>query len=95
VPPTRSVFYREHAAGMYGSLPFWLAEGLVELPFTLANALAYALIVYFSVGLIPSAGKVSGRCGGGDGAWWYGRWPPWVWPAARLGASLPGGEPAN
>lgn len=33
----RSVYYREHAAGMYGGLPFALALACVELPYLLVQ----------------------------------------------------------
>ncbi|PSC69400.1 Pleiotropic drug resistance 1 [Micractinium conductrix] len=53
----RTVFYREHAAGTYSVVPFWLAELLAEGPWLVASALIYSVIVYFSIGFINDGAK--------------------------------------
>ena len=42
-----TVFYRERAAGMYTSVPYSLAELLVEIPFIFIQAVIYSLTVYW------------------------------------------------
>ncbi|XP_024977638.1 ABC transporter G family member 29-like [Cynara cardunculus var. scolymus] len=42
----RTVFYRERAAGMYSSLPYAMAQIIVELPFVLVQTMYYTLILY-------------------------------------------------
>ncbi|CAM6100115.1 unnamed protein product [Calypogeia fissa] len=42
----RSVFYRERAAGMYAPLPYAAAQGLIEVPYILLQAIVYAVITY-------------------------------------------------
>jgi ABC-type multidrug transport system permease subunit len=46
----RTVFYREKAAGMYSAIPYALAQILIEIPYVLAQASLYALIVYSMIG---------------------------------------------
>ncbi|KAK4800075.1 hypothetical protein SAY86_025440 [Trapa natans] len=46
----RTVFYREHAAGMYSALPYALAQVLIEIPYILVQALTYGVIVYAMIG---------------------------------------------
>lgn len=53
----RGVFYREHAAGTYSCSAFSLSEALVELPYLLAQSLAYSLLVYWMIGFEANAGK--------------------------------------
>ncbi|EFN59136.1 hypothetical protein CHLNCDRAFT_137957 [Chlorella variabilis] len=53
----RTVFYREHAAGMYRVAPFALAQQLVELPYLVVQALAYSCIVYWMVWFARDAAK--------------------------------------
>ncbi|XP_051142940.1 ABC transporter G family member 31-like [Andrographis paniculata] len=53
----RSVFYRERAAGMYSPVPFALAQGLVELPYILVQAIIYSIITYFMINYERMAGK--------------------------------------
>lgn len=38
---------RERAAGMYGVLPFGLAQQLVEIPYLVVQAAVYSCIVYW------------------------------------------------
>ncbi|KAJ9566593.1 hypothetical protein OSB04_002559 [Centaurea solstitialis] len=42
----RTVFYRERAAGMYSSLPYAMAQIIVEIPFVLVQTTYYTLILY-------------------------------------------------
>ncbi|KAL4428984.1 hypothetical protein ABPG77_006023, partial [Micractinium sp. CCAP 211/92] len=53
----RTVYYREHAAGTYGALPYWFAEYGAEVVWLVAIAFLYSIIVYFSIGFITDAGK--------------------------------------
>ncbi|XP_004506880.1 pleiotropic drug resistance protein 1-like [Cicer arietinum] len=46
----RTVFYRERAAGMYSALPYAVAQVVVELPYILAQAVSYGVIVYAMIG---------------------------------------------
>ncbi|KAL9400281.1 hypothetical protein Peur_009242 [Populus x canadensis] len=46
----RTVFYRERAAGMYSALPYAFAQVMIEIPYTLAQALIYGVIVYSMIG---------------------------------------------
>ena len=49
----RSVYYREHAAGMYHSVTYSLAELLVELPYIAVQSMVASLIIYWQV-LLPA-----------------------------------------
>ncbi|GJP83179.1 hypothetical protein CLOP_g13369 [Closterium sp. NIES-67] len=42
----RSIYYREQGAGMYGAIPYALAQGVIELPYLLVQAVVYSLITY-------------------------------------------------
>nr|AGT28053.1 pleiotropic drug resistance transporter 1 [Panax ginseng] len=53
----RTVFYRERAAGMYSALPYAFAQVLVEVPYVLAQASVYGLIVYAMIGFEWTAVK--------------------------------------
>ena len=53
----RTVFYRERAAGMYSALPYAFAQVLVEIPYVLAQAVVYSLIVYAMIGFEWTAAK--------------------------------------
>lgn len=53
----RTVFYREKAAGMYSPLAYAFAQAVIELPYTLVQTLAYALIVYSMIGFDWTAAK--------------------------------------
>lgn len=53
----RSVYYREHAAGMYHSVTYSLAELLVELPYIAVQSMVASLIIYWIVGFEANAGK--------------------------------------
>ncbi|KAI4355695.1 hypothetical protein L6164_004443 [Bauhinia variegata] len=53
----RTVFYREKAAGMYSALPYAFAQVLIELPYILAQAVTYGVIVYAMMGFEWSASK--------------------------------------
>ncbi|KAL9387752.1 hypothetical protein Peur_020876 [Populus x canadensis] len=46
----RTVFYRERAAGMYSAFPYAMAQVVVELPYLVAQAVAYSIIVYSMIG---------------------------------------------
>ncbi|CAO2183378.1 unnamed protein product [Urochloa humidicola] len=46
----RTVFYRERAAGMYSALPYAFGQVSIELPYTLAQAGVYGIIVYSMIG---------------------------------------------
>ncbi|XP_077210380.1 pleiotropic drug resistance protein 1-like [Tasmannia lanceolata] len=46
----RTVFYRERAAGMYSALPYAFAQVLIEIPYILAQAVVYGVIVYAMIG---------------------------------------------
>eukprot|EP01018_Ginkgo_biloba_P031440 Gb_04573 [translate_table: standard] len=53
----RKVFYREKAAGMYSPTVYALAQVVIELPYTLFQAILYALITYSMMGYHWSADK--------------------------------------
>ncbi|XP_057725148.1 pleiotropic drug resistance protein 1-like isoform X2 [Arachis stenosperma] len=53
----RTVFYRERAAGMYSAFPYAFAQVLIELPYILAQAVTYGLIVYAMIGFDWVASK--------------------------------------
>ncbi|KAI9393540.1 hypothetical protein POPTR_006G248500v4 [Populus trichocarpa] len=46
----RTVFYRERVAGMYSALPYAFAQVMIEIPYTLVQALIYGVIVYSMIG---------------------------------------------
>jgi ABC-type multidrug transport system permease subunit len=46
----RAVFYRERAAQTYSAVWYWLAETLVEIPYSVASALLFTVIFYPMVG---------------------------------------------
>ncbi len=41
------MYYREHAAGMYHSVTYSLAELLVELPYIAVQSMVASLIIYW------------------------------------------------
>ncbi|KAK1422488.1 hypothetical protein QVD17_25633 [Tagetes erecta] len=49
VATERTVFYRERAAGMYSSLPYAMAQVIVEIPYVLLETTYYSIIVYSMV----------------------------------------------
>ncbi|XP_068652846.1 ABC transporter G family member 39-like [Aristolochia californica] len=53
----RTVFYREHAAGMFSALPYALAQVLVELPYIFVQTILYGVIVYATIGFSWSVSK--------------------------------------
>ncbi|KAH9560799.1 hypothetical protein CY35_06G126700 [Sphagnum magellanicum] len=53
----RSVFYRERAAGMYAPMPYAIAQGLVEIPYILAQAIIYSTITYAMINFQWTAAK--------------------------------------
>ncbi|KAJ0709581.1 putative ABC-type ferric hydroxamate transporter [Helianthus annuus] len=57
VASERTVFYRERAAGMYSTLPYALAQVLVEIPYVFVATTYYTLIVYAMVSFEWSATK--------------------------------------
>ncbi|KAJ4732359.1 ABC transporter G family member 44 [Rhynchospora pubera] len=46
----RTVFYREKSGGMYAALPYAFGQTVIELPYVLAQALAYGVAVYAMIG---------------------------------------------
>ncbi|XP_062089776.1 pleiotropic drug resistance protein 1-like [Humulus lupulus] len=46
----RTVFYRERAAGMYSPFPYTFAQVVIEIPYNLAQATVYSIIVYTMIG---------------------------------------------
>ncbi|KAI8531784.1 hypothetical protein RHMOL_Rhmol11G0162400 [Rhododendron molle] len=50
VSTERSVLYRERFAGMYGSWAYALAQVTVEIPYILAQAIAFVIITYPTIG---------------------------------------------
>ncbi|GJQ11298.1 hypothetical protein GpartN1_g3089.t1 [Galdieria partita] len=50
----RDAFYREVAAGTYYPIVYWIAIGLVEMPFSLVPGTVYVLILYFLAGFPAS-----------------------------------------
>ncbi|CAI5480132.1 unnamed protein product [Closterium sp. Yama58-4] len=57
----RTVFYRERAAGLYGAVPYALAQGAIEIPYVLVQTVIYSLITYAMIQFEWTAGKF----------WWY------------------------
>ncbi|KAK9906410.1 hypothetical protein WJX75_001426 [Coccomyxa subellipsoidea] len=53
----RTVMYRERAAGMYGVIPYAVAQGAVELPWALGQAIVYSCITYFMIHFEFTAAK--------------------------------------
>lgn len=47
----RAVYYRETKNGLYSTLPFLLANTLVNIPFLFACVMLFALVCYWAVGL--------------------------------------------
>ncbi|KAI8531785.1 hypothetical protein RHMOL_Rhmol11G0162400 [Rhododendron molle] len=58
VSTERSVLYRERFAGMYGSWAYALAQVTVEIPYILAQAIAFVIITYPTIGYYWSICKV-------------------------------------
>ncbi|XP_051124588.1 pleiotropic drug resistance protein 3-like isoform X2 [Andrographis paniculata] len=54
----RPVFYRERFAGMYASWAYSAAQVIIEIPYVLAQALAFTVITYPMIGYYWSAYKV-------------------------------------
>ncbi|KAG5525532.1 hypothetical protein RHGRI_031990 [Rhododendron griersonianum] len=57
VSTERSVLYREKFAGMYGSWAYALAQVTIEVPYLLAQAIAFAMITYPMIGYYWSTYK--------------------------------------
>ncbi|CAI5489185.1 unnamed protein product [Closterium sp. Naga37s-1] len=53
----RSIYYRERGAGMYGAIPYALAQGAIELPYLVVQALVYSLITYSMIRFEWTLGK--------------------------------------
>jgi len=53
----RTVFYRERAAGMYSTLPYAMAQMIVEIPYVFFQTIYYTLIVYAMVSFQWTAAK--------------------------------------
>ncbi|KAJ1376803.1 P-loop containing nucleoside triphosphate hydrolase [Sesbania bispinosa] len=53
----RTVFYRERAAGMYSAIPYAIAQVVIEIPYILAQAVTYGVIVYAMIGFEWTASK--------------------------------------
>ncbi|KAK4739440.1 hypothetical protein R3W88_003137 [Solanum pinnatisectum] len=58
VTTERSVLYRERFAGMYASWAYASAQVVIEIPYLLAQALAFTVITYPMIGYYWSAHKV-------------------------------------
>ncbi len=54
----RIVYHRERAAGMYAAMPYALAQGDVEIPYLVVQALLWSVITYWMFGFEASAGIV-------------------------------------
>ncbi|XP_072954744.1 ABC transporter G family member 51 [Typha angustifolia] len=54
----RTVYYRERAARMYSSFPYAAAQGLVEIPYILAQTLIFGIITYFMINYERAIGKL-------------------------------------
>ena len=52
----RIVYHRERAAGMYAAMPYALAQGDVEIPYLLVQALLWSVITYWMFGFEADAG---------------------------------------
>ncbi|CAL8462536.1 g2069 [Coccomyxa elongata] len=53
----RTVMYRERAAGMYGVIPYAIAQGAVEFPWALGQSIVYSCITYFMIHFEFTAAK--------------------------------------
>ncbi|VYS59100.1 unnamed protein product [Arabidopsis thaliana] len=53
----RTVFYREAGAGMYSALPYAFSQVIIEIPYTMAQACIYGVIVYGMIGYEWTASK--------------------------------------
>ncbi|CAI5979036.1 unnamed protein product [Closterium sp. NIES-64] len=53
----RIIYYREQGAGMYGAIPYALAQGAIELPYLVVQALVYSLITYSMIRFEWTLGK--------------------------------------
>lgn len=52
----RAVFVRERKNGLYGPIPFVLANSLISAPFMFVCSLGFTLIAYWAVPLKSGAG---------------------------------------
>jgi hypothetical protein len=52
-----SVFYKQRACLFYPVVAFTLPTILLRIPLSIALAMVYALISYFTVGFAPDAGR--------------------------------------
>ncbi|KAL3688205.1 hypothetical protein R1sor_014514 [Riccia sorocarpa] len=59
VATERTVFYRERAAGMYSTIPYAVAQVLIEIPYILLQTILYSAITYAMIGLEWTAVKFS------------------------------------
>ncbi|KAL3675446.1 hypothetical protein R1sor_025394 [Riccia sorocarpa] len=57
VSTERTVFYRERGAGMYSAVAYGIGQVLIEIPYSLVQAVIYGSIVYFMLQLELDAGK--------------------------------------
>ncbi|KAL5991460.1 hypothetical protein ACLOJK_012369 [Asimina triloba] len=53
----RTVFYRERAAGLYPAFPYAAAQGVIEVPYVLAQTIIYGLLTYFMMDFERTIGK--------------------------------------
>ncbi|KAK3025042.1 hypothetical protein RJ639_043320 [Escallonia herrerae] len=58
VTTERSVLYRERFAGMYAAWAYGLAQVTIEIPYLLAQTLAFVVITYPMIGYYWSASKI-------------------------------------
>ncbi|KAJ4794728.1 ABC transporter G family member 39 [Rhynchospora pubera] len=57
VDTERTVFYREKFAGMYSALTYAMAQVVIEIPYTFAQAILYSVLVYSMIGFQWTAVK--------------------------------------
>mmetsp|Transcript_17838 Transcript_17838/g.17803 ORF Transcript_17838/g.17803 Transcript_17838/m.17803 type:complete len:475 (+) Transcript_17838:241-1665(+) len=56
-PAERPIFIKEYSQGLYGSLVYYLAKNISELPMQLFAPMVYSLLLYFVLGLNLAADK--------------------------------------
>eukprot|EP01101_Sappina_pedata_P003338 TRINITY_DN1357_c0_g1_i3.p1 TRINITY_DN1357_c0_g1~~TRINITY_DN1357_c0_g1_i3.p1 ORF type:complete len:702 (-),score=226.60 TRINITY_DN1357_c0_g1_i3:37-2013(-) len=54
-PMEKMVFFKEYSSGAYGSLSYYVAKNISELPFNIAFPMIFSIIIYFMVGLKTEA----------------------------------------
>ncbi|CAG9329040.1 unnamed protein product [Blepharisma stoltei] len=56
-PLERAPYIKERSQGLYGTIPYFLAKNIADLPWTFIIAIMTAVIVYFSAGLNNNDGS--------------------------------------